>query len=174
MPSAATTLPAAAWDKTGLPHQGVRVVFTASVAIWFLQTFDVRLNANLTRWSQKPAAHSVMGSAISPIFTAWVLATARLHGTGDFAARESRCGHAHRACGHYAGLTGPLFTPFGFVFLVFFVLLYAVRGSRPAVPPTGSAAATRFSVCGRCSSARLMAWWSTRLSCLHWDDAGLT
>ena len=103
------------------------MIFLASIAIWFLQTFDARLNV-VTDSSQSLLA--MLGGLLAPLFAPlgfgdWRVATALVTG---FTAKEA-------VVSNLAVLTGStmatlpqnlssLFTPFtAFVFLVF-TLLY--------------------------------------------------
>ena len=123
MPSAATTL-RLAWDKAkDFLTRAFTIIFLASVAIWFLQTFDVRLNMVA---DQSQSLLAIMGSAISPIFAPlgfgdWRASTALVTG---FAAKESVVATLTVLVGDTPAALATLFTPFtAFVFLVF-VLLY--------------------------------------------------
>ena len=123
MPSAATTL-RLAWDKAkDFLTRAFTIIFLASVAIWFLQTFDVRLNMMA---DQSQSLLAIMGSAISPIFAPlgfgdWRASTALVTG---FAAKESVVATLTVLVGDTPAALATLFTPFtAFVFLVF-VLLY--------------------------------------------------
>ncbi|MCR9037214.1 ferrous iron transport protein B [Tractidigestivibacter montrealensis] len=123
MPSAGTTL-RLAWDKAkDFLTRAFTIIFLASVAIWFLQTFDVRLNMVA---DQSQSLLAIMGSAISPIFAPlgfgdWRASTALVTG---FAAKESVVATLTVLVGDTPEALATLFTPFtAFVFLVF-VLLY--------------------------------------------------
>ena len=123
MPSAGTTL-RLAWDKAkDFLTRAFTIIFLASVAIWFLQTFDVRLNMVS---DQSQSLLAIMGSAISPIFAPlgfadWRASTALVTG---FAAKESVVATLTVLVGDTPAALAAVFTPFtAFVFLVF-VLLY--------------------------------------------------
>ncbi len=113
-----------AWDKAkDFLTRAFTIIFLASVAIWFLQTFDVRLNMVS---DQSQSLLAIMGSAISPIFAPlgfgdWRASTALVTG---FAAKESVVATLTVLVGDTPAALATLFTPFSaFVFLVF-VLLY--------------------------------------------------
>jgi ferrous iron transport protein B len=123
MPSAGTTM-RLAWDKAkDFLTRAFTIIFLASVAIWFLQTFDVRLNMVA---DQSQSLLAIMGSAISPIFAPlgfgdWRASTALVTG---FAAKESVVATLTVLVGDTPAALATVFTPFtAFVFLVF-VLLY--------------------------------------------------
>ena len=123
MPSAATTM-RLAWDKAkDFLSRAFTIIFLASVVIWFLQTFDVRLNMVA---DQSQSLLAILGSAISPIFAPlgfadWRASTALVTG---FAAKESVVATLTVLVGDTPAALAAVFTPFtAFVFLVF-VLLY--------------------------------------------------
>ncbi|WP_130811579.1 ferrous iron transport protein B [Olsenella sp. Marseille-P4559] len=123
MPSAGTTM-RLAWDKAkDFLTRAFTIIFLASVAIWFLQTFDVRLDMVS---DQSQSLLAIMGSAISPVFAPlgfvdWRASTALVTG---FAAKESVVATLTVLVGDTPAALGAVFTPFtAFVFLVF-VLLY--------------------------------------------------
>ena len=124
MPSAKTTLQLA-WDKAkGFITKAFTIIFAASVAIWFLQTFDVRFN-EVTDQSQSMLAS--LGGLIAPIFAPlgfgdWRASTALVCG---LVAKESVISTLTVLLGSTTveALSG-LFTPaIAYVFLVF-TLLY--------------------------------------------------
>ncbi len=124
MPSAKTTLQLA-WDKAkGFITKAFTIIFAASVAIWFLQTFDVRFN-EVTDQSQSMLAS--LGGLIAPIFVPlgfgdWRASTALVCG---LVAKESVISTLTVLLGSTTveALSG-LFTPaIAYVFLVF-TLLY--------------------------------------------------
>ena len=124
MPSAKTTLQLA-WDKAqGFITKAFTIIFAASVAIWFLQTFDVRFN-EVTDQSQSMLAN--LGGLIAPIFAPlgfgdWRASTALVCG---LVAKESVLSTLTVLLGSTTveALSG-LFTPaIAYVFLVF-TLLY--------------------------------------------------
>jgi ferrous iron transport protein B len=116
------------WDKAwGYVSQVFTVIFIASIAIWFLQTFDIRLNV-VTDSSNSILA--LLGQIIAPIFTPlgfgdWKVATALISG---FISKETIISSFAVLMG--TGSTGlaaalsQIFTPVtAFTFLIF-TLLY--------------------------------------------------
>lgn len=98
------------------------IIFIASIIIWFLQSFDLRLN---------PVANSsdsllaILGGVIAPLFKPlgfgdWRVSTALITG---FTAKESVVSTLTVLLGGATEVIGNLFTPFtAFVFLVFSLL----------------------------------------------------
>jgi ferrous iron transport protein B len=141
LPSVKTTC-LLAWEKAkDFITRAFSVIFVATIIVWFLQTFDVRLNV-VADASQSMLA--LLGGLMAPIFSplgfgSWQASTALVTG---FVAKESVVSTLTVLAGA-GGLAG-LFSPFSaWVFLVF-TLLYtpcvaavtAVRnelGSRYAV-----------------------------------------
>lgn len=99
------------------------IIFIASIIIWFLQSFDLRLNP-VTDSSNSLLA--ILGSLIAPIFAPlgfgdWRISTALITG---FTAKESVVSTLTVLLGGNTEALGTLFKPFtAFVFLVF-TLLY--------------------------------------------------
>lgn len=99
------------------------VIFVASLAVWFLQTFDIRMNVAA---SPEESLLAAVGGIISPLFKPlgfgdWRVSTALIAG---FSAKESVVSTLTVLLGGDMSLLGTLFTPFtAFVFLVF-TLLY--------------------------------------------------
>lgn len=123
MPSVKTTM-RLAWDKAkDFITRAFTIIFVASVVIWFLQSFDVRLNMVS---DQADSLLAIIGSAIAPIFSPlgfgdWRASTALITG---FAAKESVVSTLTVLVGESATALATLFTPFtAYVFLVF-TLLY--------------------------------------------------
>ena len=145
MPSAKTTL-LLAWDKAkGFITKAFTIIFAASVAIWFLQTFDIRFNM-VTDQSQSMLAG--LGGLIAPVFAPlgfgdWRTLTALVCG---LIAKESVISTLTVLLGSTsaAALSGMFTAPIAYVFLVF-VLLY---------PPCVAAISTvRSELGGRYASA---------------------
>ena len=124
MPSAKTTL-LLAWDKAkGFITKAFTIIFTASVVIWFLQTFDIRFNM-VTDQSQSMLAG--LGGLLAPVFAPlgfgdWRTSTALVCG---LIAKESVISTLTVLLGSTstAALSGMFTAPIAYVFLVF-VLLY--------------------------------------------------
>ena len=113
-----------AWDKAkGFATKAFTIIFVASVVIWFLQTFDLRLNVVDDQSASMLAA---LGALLAPVFAplgfgTWQASAALAAG---FGAKENVVATLTVLLGgSTAGLAG-LFTPLtAFVFLVF-TLLY--------------------------------------------------
>lgn len=111
------------WEKTkSFVTKAFTIIFIASLAIWFLQTFDAKLNV------VSDSANSLLallGNIIAPIFSPlgfgdWRVSTALITG---FTAKESVVSSLTVLLGDVSDIRN-LFTPFtAFVFLVF-TLLY--------------------------------------------------
>ncbi len=96
------------------------VIFVASVIIWFLQTFDTRLNVVD---NSADSLLAILGSLIAPIFQPlglndWRISTALITG---FTAKESVVSTLTVLC---SGALDHLFTPFSAVVFLVFSLLY--------------------------------------------------
>ncbi|WP_294196677.1 ferrous iron transport protein B [uncultured Clostridium sp.] len=99
------------------------IIFVAAIIIWFLHTFDTRLNVvNDSKYSLL----AMIGGLIAPLFTPlgfgdWRISTALITG---FTAKESVVSTLTVLLGGDTSLLPTLFTPFtAFVFLIF-TLLY--------------------------------------------------
>lgn len=123
MPSARTVLQLI-WEKTkDFVTRAFTIIFVATIIIWFLQSFDTRLNPVADSADSMLAA---VGSLISPVFRPlgfddWRISTALITG---FTAKESVVSTLTVLLGGTASAISAFFTPFSaFVFLVF-TLLY--------------------------------------------------
>lgn len=124
LPSAKTTV-MLAWDKAkDFIQRAFTIIFVASIVVWFLQTFDVRLNV-VTDQSQSLLAG--LGGLIAPVlaplgFGDWRASTALVTG---LLAKESVISTLAVLLGSAsADALSELFTPLSaYVFLVF-TLLY--------------------------------------------------
>ncbi len=112
------------WDKAkDFLTKAFTIIFLATIIIWFLQTFDMRLNI-VSDSSQSILAH--LGGLISPIFRPlgfddWRISTALITG---FTAKESVVSTLTVLINGNLNTLNTIFTPFSsFVFLVF-TLLY--------------------------------------------------
>lgn len=98
------------------------VIFVASVIIWFLQTFDIRLNVV---GDSKDSLLALIGSLTAPVFAPlgmgdWRISTALITG---FTAKESVVSTLAVLLGGDAAAIGTMFTGFtAFVFLIFSLL----------------------------------------------------
>lgn len=112
------------WEKArDFIQRAFTIIFVATVIIWFLQTFDLRLNVAAT---PDQSILALVGNLIAPVFAPlgfgdWRVSTALITG---FTAKESVVSTLTVLLGGDTGLLNTLFTPFtAFVFLVF-TLLY--------------------------------------------------
>ena len=107
----------------GFAKKAFTIIFVASLVIWFLQTFDIRLNVAA---SAEESLLALLGGVAAPLFAPlgfgdWRVSTALITG---FTAKESVVSTLTVLLGGDVSLLGTLFTPFtAFVFLVF-TLLY--------------------------------------------------
>ena len=125
-----------AWDKAkGFATKAFTIIFVASVVIWFLQTFDVRLNVVA---DQSQSMLAALGALLAPLFAplgfgSWEAAAALAAG---FGAKENVVATLTVLMGGSTAGLATLFSPLtAFAFLTF-TLLYtpcvaavsAVRG----------------------------------------------
>lgn len=116
------------WEKArDFLERAFTVIFLATIIIWFLQTFDVRLNV-VTDTSNSLLA--LIGKIIVPIFAplgfgSWPIATSLIAG---FTAKEaviSTLGVLTKTgTGELANALGTMFTPLSAVSFLVFTLLY--------------------------------------------------
>ena len=112
------------WEKArDFIQRAFTIIFVATVVIWFLQTFDTRLNVAATPDSSLLA---LVGSLITPIFKPlgfgdWRISTALITG---FTAKESVVSTLTVLLGGDTGALNMLFTPFTALVFLIFTLLY--------------------------------------------------
>lgn len=112
------------WEKAkGFIQKAFTIIFAASVIIWVLQTFDIRLNVAA---SPEDSLLARMGSLIAPIFKPlgfgdWRASTALITG---FTAKESVVSTLTLLLGGDASRITTLFTPLTAVVYLVFTLLY--------------------------------------------------
>ena len=112
------------WEKArDFIQRAFTIIFVATVVIWFLQTFDTRLNVAATPDSSLLA---LVGSLITPIFKPlgfgdWRISTALITG---FTAKESVVSTLTVLLGGDTGTLNMLFTPFTALVFLIFTLLY--------------------------------------------------
>lgn len=116
------------WDKAkDFIQRAFTVIFVATILIWFLQTFDTRLNV-VTDSAQSLLA--VVGKWIAPIFTPlgfgdWRISTSLITG---FTAKEAVVSTMSVLCGtsmsNLPATLGNFFTPLSAVSFLVFTLLY--------------------------------------------------
>lgn len=112
------------WEKAkGFIQKAFTIIFAAAVIIWFLQTFDVRLNVAKTPDSSLLA---MIGSLLAPLFAPlgfgdWRVSTALITG---FTAKESVVSTLTVLLGGDVSQLNTLFTPFTAIVFLVFTLLY--------------------------------------------------
>ncbi len=107
----------------GFARKAFTIIFVASIVIWFLQTFDLRLNV---ADSAEESLLAMLGNLVAPIFTPlgfgdWRISTALITG---FTAKESVVSTLTVLFGGDVSLLGTLFTPFTAIVFLVFTLLY--------------------------------------------------
>lgn len=143
----------------GFIKKAFTIIFLASIVIWFLQTFDVRLNVVDTA---EDSLLAIIGGFVAPIFAPlgfgdWRVSTALITG---FTAKENVVSTLTVLLGGDVSLLGTLFTPFtSFVFLVF-TLLYTpcVAAVATVKREMGGTKAAVWTVAVQCLIAWLMAF----------------
>ena len=115
------------WDKAkDFLERAFTVIFVATIVIWFLQTFDTRLNVVT---DQTESLLAMIGALIAPIFTPlgfgdWRAATALISG---FIAKESvvsTLGVLLGSASDVGAALGTMFAPVTAVSFLVFTLLY--------------------------------------------------
>ena len=111
----------------GFAKKTFTIIFVASIVIWFLQTFDIRLNV---AGSAEESLLAMLGGLAAPIFAPlgfgdWRISTALITG---FTAKENVVSTLTVLLGGNVSSLETLFTPFTAVVLLVFTLLYAMRG----------------------------------------------
>ena len=112
------------WEKArDFLQKAFTIIFVATVLIWFLQTFDARLNVAATPDASLLAG---IGSFIAPIFKPlgfgdWRVSTALITG---FTAKESVVSTLTVLLGGDTTALATLFTPFTAIVFLVFTLLY--------------------------------------------------
>ena len=147
------------WEKArDFLQKAFTIIFVATVLIWFLQTFDVRLNVAATPDSSLLA---MLGSWIAPLFAPlgfgdWRVSTALITG---FTAKESVVSTLTVLLGGEVALSS-LFTPFTAVVFLVFTLLYTpcVAAVAAVKRELGSARAAAGVVLLQCGIAWVMAF----------------
>lgn len=151
------------WDKAkDFVQRAFTVIFLATLVIWFLQTFDARLNA-VTDSGQSLLA--MVGKLIAPVFAPlgfddWRAATALICG---FTAKEAVVSSLGVLTGtsmaNLSGTLGSIFSTASAVSFLVFTLLYTpcVAAVAAIKRELGSALKTFGVVCMQCSVAWLIA-----------------
>ena len=148
------------WEKAkGFLQKAFTVIFLASIIIWFLQTFDARLNVVATPGESLLAA---LGGIFAPLFgplgfNDWRASTALITG---FTAKESVVSTLTLLVGGDAANITALFTPFTAVVFLVFTLLYTpcVAAIATVRRELGSGKAAAATVLIQCVIAWVMAF----------------
>ena len=112
------------WDKAkDFITKAFTIIFMASIVIWFLQTFDVRLNVVV---DSKDSLLALIGGFAAPVFVPlgfgdWRISTALITG---FTAKESVVSTLTVLFGGDMSVLNTLFTPFSALVFLVFTLLY--------------------------------------------------
>lgn len=112
------------WDKAkDFITKAFTIIFMASIVIWFLQTFDVRLNVVV---DSKDSLLALIGGFAAPVFAPlgfgdWRISTALITG---FTAKESVVSTLTVLFGGDMSALNTLFTPFSALVFLVFTLLY--------------------------------------------------
>ena len=123
LPSAKSVWQLIVEKAKGFARKAFTIIFLASIVIWFLQTFDARLNVAA---SADRSLLAMLGGMIAPLFAPlgfgdWRVSTALITG---FTAKESVVSTLTVLLGGDVSLLGNLFTPFTAVVFLVFTLLY--------------------------------------------------
>ena len=148
------------WDKAkDFVQRAFTIIFVATVVIWFLQTFDARLNVAATPDSSLLA---MVGSWIAPLFAPlgfadWRVSTALITG---FTAKESVVSTLTVLLGGDTAALGTLFTPFTATVFLVFTLLYTpcVAAIAAVRREMGSARAAAGVAAAQCAIAWVVAF----------------
>ena len=148
------------WEKAkGFVQKAFTIIFAASVIIWVLQTFDIRLNVAAT---PEVSLLALLGSLISPIFKPlgfgdWRASTALITG---FTAKESMVSTLTLLLGGDPSRITTLFSPFTATVFLVFTLLYTpcVAAISTVKHEMGSAKAAAVTVALQCAIAWAVAF----------------
>ena len=148
------------WDKAkGFIQKAFTLIFAATVIIWFLQTFDTRLNVAA---AADESLLALLGGWIAPLFAPlgfgdWRVSTALITG---FSAKESVVSTLTVLLGGNTGLLPTLFTPFTALVFLVFTLLYTpcVAAIATVRRETGSARAAALTALTQCAIAWVIAF----------------
>ena len=148
------------WEKAkGFVQKAFTIIFAASVIIWVLQTFDIRLNVAAT---PEVSLLALLGSLISPIFKPlgfgdWRASTALITG---FTAKESMVSTLTLLLGGEPSRITTLFSPFTATVFLVFTLLYTpcVAAISTVKHEMGSAKAAAVTVVLQCAIAWVVAF----------------
>lgn len=148
------------WEKSkGFVHKAFTIIFVATIIIWFLQTFDLRLNV---AESSDVSLLALLGSLVAPIFAPlgfgdWRVSTALITG---FAAKESIVSTLTVLMNGDVSLLSTLFTPLTAVVFLVFTLLYTpcVAAIATVRQEVGSTKSTVMIVLAQCTIAWAVAF----------------
>ena len=148
------------WEKArDFIQRAFTIIFVATVIIWFLQTFDLRLNVAASADSSLLA---MLGSLIAPVFAPlgfgdWRASTALITG---FTAKESVVSTLTVLLGGDTAALSTMFTPFTAVVFLVFTLLYTpcVAAIAAVRREMGSAKAAAGVVIAQCVIAWVVAF----------------
>ena len=148
------------WEKAkGFVQKAFTIIFAASVIIWVLQTFDIRLNVAAT---PEVSLLALLGNLISPIFKPlgfgdWRASTALITG---FTAKESMVSTLTLLLGGDPSRISTLFSPFTATVFLVFTLLYTpcVAAISTVKHEMGSAKAAAVTVALQCAIAWVVAF----------------
>ena len=141
------------WEKSkDFIQRAFTIIFVATVLIWFLQTFDTRLNVAATADASLLA---LLGGIIAPIFKPlgfgdWRVSTALITG---FTAKESVVSTLSILLGGDSAALAAMFTPFTAIVFLTFTLLYtpcvaAIAAVRREMGSTRAAVGVALMQCG--------------------------
>ena len=141
------------WDKAkDFIQRAFTIIFVATVLIWFLQTFDTRLNVAATADASLLA---MLGGIIAPLFAPlgfgdWRVSTALITG---FTAKESVVSTLTVLLGGNTAQLATLFTPLTALVFLVFTLLYtpcvaAIAAVRRELGSARAAAGVALMQCG--------------------------
>lgn len=148
------------WDKAkDFVQKAFTIIFVASIVVWFLQTFDARLNVVS---SPEDSLLASLGGLIAPIFAPlgfgdWRASTALITG---FTAKESVVSTLTLLLGGDASAITTLFTPLTAVVFLVFTLLYTpcVAAIATVKRELGSGKGAFFTVVLQCFIAWIVAF----------------
>ena len=147
------------WEKAkDFLQKAFTIIFVATVLIWFLQTFDTRLNVA----APDTSLLALIGNWVAPIFKPlgfgdWRVSTALITG---FTAKESVVSTLTVLLGGDTAALSTMFTPFTAVVFLVFTLLYTpcVAAVAAAKRELGSAKAAAGVVVMQCGIAWVVAF----------------
>lgn len=159
LPSAKSVWQLIVEKAKGFARKAFTIIFMASIVIWFLQTFDGRLNVAA---SADQSLLAMLGGIVAPLFAPlgfgdWRVSTALITG---FTAKESVVSTLTVLLGGDVSMLGNLFTPFSAVVFLVFTLLYTpcVAAVATVKREMGGAGAAVVTVIVQCAIAWIIAF----------------